>query len=50
VAPVRIGDGAYVGSGLVITADVPADALTLGRRTKTIKEGRPSALRSSSLS
>ncbi len=28
VAPVTIGDGAYVGSGSVITRNVPADALT----------------------
>jgi bifunctional UDP-N-acetylglucosamine pyrophosphorylase / glucosamine-1-phosphate N-acetyltransferase len=39
VAPVKIGDGAYVGSGSVITQDVPADALALGRSRQTIKEG-----------
>ena len=39
VAPVRIGDGAYVGSGSVITQDVPADALALGRSRLTVKEG-----------
>jgi bifunctional UDP-N-acetylglucosamine pyrophosphorylase/glucosamine-1-phosphate N-acetyltransferase len=31
VAPVRIGAGAYTGSGSVITADVAPDALALGR-------------------
>jgi len=31
VAPVSIGPGAYVGSGSVITQDVPAEALALGR-------------------
>ncbi len=31
VAPVSIGAGAYVGSGSVVTKDVPADALALGR-------------------
>src|SRR5206468_2292815 len=31
VAPVSIGDRAYVGSGSVITDDVPAEALALGR-------------------
>ncbi len=31
VAPVMIGEGAYVGAGSVITDDVPADALAIGR-------------------
>jgi bifunctional UDP-N-acetylglucosamine pyrophosphorylase/glucosamine-1-phosphate N-acetyltransferase len=31
VAPVSIGDGAYVASGSVITENVPADALAFGR-------------------
>lgn len=31
VAPVRIGDGAIVGAGSVITEDVEADALAVGR-------------------
>jgi bifunctional UDP-N-acetylglucosamine pyrophosphorylase / glucosamine-1-phosphate N-acetyltransferase len=31
VAPVEIGGGSYVGAGSVITEDVPADALALGR-------------------
>ncbi|HEY8008520.1 MAG TPA: bifunctional UDP-N-acetylglucosamine diphosphorylase/glucosamine-1-phosphate N-acetyltransferase GlmU [Methylocella sp.] len=31
VAPVKIGEGAYIGSGSVITKDVAADALALGR-------------------
>ena len=32
VAPVKIGEGAYIGSGSVITKDVAADALALGAR------------------
>jgi bifunctional UDP-N-acetylglucosamine pyrophosphorylase / glucosamine-1-phosphate N-acetyltransferase len=45
VAPVSIGDGAYVGSGSVITGNVPADALALGRARQVIKEGWASRLR-----
>ncbi len=39
MAPVKIGDGAYIGSGSVITQDVPADSLALGRARQSIKEG-----------
>jgi bifunctional UDP-N-acetylglucosamine pyrophosphorylase / glucosamine-1-phosphate N-acetyltransferase len=46
VAPVKIGDGAYVGSGSVITDDVPADSLALGRGRQVIKEGWAARLRS----
>jgi bifunctional UDP-N-acetylglucosamine pyrophosphorylase / glucosamine-1-phosphate N-acetyltransferase len=45
VAPVKIGDGAYVGSGSVITQDVPADALAIGRSRQTVKEGWATRLR-----
>jgi bifunctional UDP-N-acetylglucosamine pyrophosphorylase/glucosamine-1-phosphate N-acetyltransferase len=45
VAPVRIGDRAYVASGSVITRDVPADALALGRARQTVKEGWAARLR-----
>ncbi|QCI97374.1 bifunctional UDP-N-acetylglucosamine diphosphorylase/glucosamine-1-phosphate N-acetyltransferase GlmU [Agrobacterium larrymoorei] len=45
VAPVSIGDDAYVASGSVITDDVPADALAFGRARQEVKEGRASALR-----
>jgi bifunctional UDP-N-acetylglucosamine pyrophosphorylase / glucosamine-1-phosphate N-acetyltransferase len=45
VAPVKIGDGAYVGSGSVITEDVPADALALGRGRQVVKEGWAARLR-----
>ena len=39
VAPVTIGDGAYVASGSVITENVPDDALAFGRaRQKTLPE------------
>jgi len=39
VAPLRIGKGAYIAAASCITADVPADALALGRAHQTVKEG-----------
>ena len=45
VAPVRIGDGAYVGSGSVITDDVEADALAVGRGRQVVKPGWAKAFR-----
>jgi bifunctional UDP-N-acetylglucosamine pyrophosphorylase / glucosamine-1-phosphate N-acetyltransferase len=39
VAPVEIGDEAYVGAGSVITEDVPAGALALGRGRQVNKPG-----------
>ena len=39
VAPVSIGDGAYTASGSVITEDVPADALAIGRARQQTKPG-----------
>ncbi len=38
VAPVEIGAGSYVAAGSVITQDVPADALGLGRERQVNKE------------
>ncbi len=37
VAPVTVGRGAYVGTGSVITEDVPDDALAIGRGRQVIK-------------
>lgn len=37
VAPLRVETGAYVAAGSVITQDVPADALALGRARQTVK-------------
>ncbi len=39
VAPVTLGDEAYVGAGTTVTRDVPAGALIVTRAPTTIKEG-----------
>jgi bifunctional UDP-N-acetylglucosamine pyrophosphorylase/glucosamine-1-phosphate N-acetyltransferase len=39
VAPVEIGDGAWIAAGSVITRDVPADALGISRSRQENKEG-----------
>ena len=39
VAPVTIGDGAYIASGSVVTKDVEPDALALGRARQENKPG-----------
>ncbi len=49
VAPVAIGDGAYVASGSVITENVPADALALGRARQEVKPERAKILRERAL-
>ena len=45
VAPVRIGKGANVTAGSVVTEDVPADGLAFGRARQVTKKGRAAALR-----
>ncbi|OYZ90038.1 MAG: UDP-N-acetylglucosamine diphosphorylase/glucosamine-1-phosphate N-acetyltransferase [Rhizobiales bacterium 17-65-6] len=45
VAPVTIGEGAYVGTGSVITQDVPADSLAIARGRQVNKDGRARDLR-----
>ncbi|MGD0681286.1 MAG: DapH/DapD/GlmU-related protein [Terracidiphilus sp.] len=45
VAPVSVGDGAYVGAGSCITKDVPADSLAVSRARQIIKEGWAAARR-----
>ena len=45
VAPVTIGDGAYVATGSVITGNVPPDALAIARGRQVNKENRASRLR-----
>ena len=45
VAPVTVGDGAYVGAGSCITRDVSADSLAVGRARQVVKEGWAAARR-----
>jgi bifunctional UDP-N-acetylglucosamine pyrophosphorylase/glucosamine-1-phosphate N-acetyltransferase len=45
VAPVSIGDGAYVATGSVITQNVPADGLAIARERQVVKEGGASRIR-----
>ncbi len=39
VAPVTVGDGAFVAAGSTITEDVPAQALAMSRAPQVVKEG-----------
>jgi bifunctional UDP-N-acetylglucosamine pyrophosphorylase / glucosamine-1-phosphate N-acetyltransferase len=45
VAPVTIGDGAYVATGTTVTRDVPENALAIGRVKQENKEGYATRLR-----
>ncbi|HTT80486.1 MAG TPA: DapH/DapD/GlmU-related protein, partial [Stellaceae bacterium] len=45
IAPVTVGNGAYVATGSIVTADVPADALTIARARQVDKPGRAAELR-----
>jgi bifunctional UDP-N-acetylglucosamine pyrophosphorylase/glucosamine-1-phosphate N-acetyltransferase len=45
VAPVTIGDGAYVATGATVTQDVPPDALAIGRARQENKLGYAAKLR-----
>ena len=45
VAPIEIGDGAYIGAGSCITRNVPSGALAVGRSRQVVKEGWAAARR-----
>ena len=45
VAPITVGDGAYIGAGSCITKDVPAGSLAVARGRQVIKEGWAEAKR-----
>jgi bifunctional UDP-N-acetylglucosamine pyrophosphorylase/glucosamine-1-phosphate N-acetyltransferase len=45
VAPLKIGDGAYVAAGSVVTKDVEGDAMAFGRARQETKPGRAKEFR-----
>jgi bifunctional UDP-N-acetylglucosamine pyrophosphorylase/glucosamine-1-phosphate N-acetyltransferase len=45
VAPVRVGENAYIATGTTVTMDVPADALAIGRTPQQNKLGLAARLR-----
>ncbi len=45
VAPVKVGDGAYIGAGSTITKNIPADALAIARGRQVNKPGWAAARR-----
>src|SRR5207244_10201885 len=45
VAPVTVGDGAYVATGSVVTSDVPPDAVTIARGRQVGKAGSAPSMR-----
>ncbi len=49
VAPVTVGEGAYVGSGSVISDDVAPGALALGRARQVEKPGRAAEIKARAL-
>ncbi|WP_426958739.1 bifunctional UDP-N-acetylglucosamine diphosphorylase/glucosamine-1-phosphate N-acetyltransferase GlmU [Muricoccus radiodurans] len=47
VAPLSMGEGAFVAAGSTVSSDVPADAMVFGRARQEVKEGRAAAFRAS---
>lgn len=45
VAPLTLGDGAFVAAGSTVTEDVAADALVFGRARQSVKSGGGAAIR-----
>lgn len=49
IAPVTVGDGAYIGAASCISKDIPADALAVGRARQLNKDGWAKAKRARTL-
>jgi len=49
VAPITVGDGAYIAAGSTVTEDIPADALAIARGRQVNKPGWAAARRAKSL-
>jgi bifunctional UDP-N-acetylglucosamine pyrophosphorylase/glucosamine-1-phosphate N-acetyltransferase len=47
VAPVKVGDGAVIGAGSVIVAEVPPDAMVIERAPASVREGGAARFRAS---
>jgi bifunctional UDP-N-acetylglucosamine pyrophosphorylase/glucosamine-1-phosphate N-acetyltransferase len=45
IAPLTVGDGAFIAAGSSISEDVPGDAMAIARSRATIKEGRAARYR-----
>jgi len=45
LAPVKVGEGSYVGAGTTLDEDVPPDTLVFSRAPRIVKEGWPSRRR-----
>ena len=45
VPPVKIGDGAFIAAATTVTADIPDDAMVIGRSRQQVKEGWAAANR-----
>jgi bifunctional UDP-N-acetylglucosamine pyrophosphorylase / glucosamine-1-phosphate N-acetyltransferase len=45
VAPVKVGEGSYLGAGTTLTEDVPPDTLVFSRAPRIVKPGWPSRRR-----
>ena len=50
VAPVKLGEGSYIGAGMTVVEDVPPDTLVFSRAPQIVKPGWPSRRRAKNVS